>query len=153
MAKKPERRGSPELQLPNGQSARFRTTLSHGDSAALQAAMSATFPRGTPDNAVAAYALQRALGQAEVELLEMYVRAYVADWTLTDDAGANIPFASWPPTDDGPRPDAWARIPEQTFAQLSVNAQLIWAHRLSEQRDPLAEPPSGEPSDSARPTS
>lgn len=114
-----------ELQLPKGQSATFASSLNHGDASALLAAMNAIVPHGQPNSSDAALAMQKALGTALVDLLEMYVRAYIRGWTLLDEEGANIPFVPWPASADMARPPEWTRIPEGTFSALSIKAQQI----------------------------
>jgi hypothetical protein len=98
-------------------------------------------------------ALQQALGDAEIALLTIYVRAYIEAWQLTDEAGQAIEFTPWPATDDTPMPDAWARIPEHLFSRLSRKAQTIWLDYWRQRRDPLAEPLPEEPSAGGEPTS
>lgn len=124
-----------ELKLPKGQSATFATSLAHGPGQALRAAMASTVANSEPTSPGAALALQKALGTALVDLLEMYVRAYIRGWSLQDEEGNSIPFVAWPANEETPRPPEWERIPDTTFSAMSVKAQQIWMGKPDDPKD------------------
>lgn len=143
-----------ELKLKGGESVSFKEDLDHREGRYLRSTLSAVIPRDEAITTLGALAMQRALGETEVALLEAYCRVYVTDWTLTDAAGQPIPYVAWPPPSPGqadqPPPAEWQRIPEAKFSRMSQRAQRIWEKYWGRDNDPLAEPLDEDgPSDSA----